>query len=249
MKRYLFLCLLTLFIRVDAQNEKTESQKFFNEIKTQRKPKHYRDIQQSRNYYNMNNLSEVWLRILEDGRFRVEIGGQVIENSTGYYRFFDLNRGRKMLSIYENNYLIYRTPIELKRNTRLMLDFDGYALYLYDEIDLNSYNYDVFPDIMDNRYMRELGHKEFEDFFRSYRSKSFDSDKINVFYIKAKNTYFTAQQIGRLVKTLSFDSKKLELAKAAYDYCIDPENYYQVVDVLDYQSSKTELKDYILQKR
>lgn len=248
MKRYIYLLLLLcLSVSIDAQN-RTEPQKFLNEIKIRRKPHIYRDISSSRDYY-INNYSEVWLRILEDGRFRVEVGGQIMENSTGLYRFFDLSRGRSILSIYENNRLIYRTPLELRKNTRLMLDFDGYALYLYDEVDLNSYNYEAFPNVLGDRYMRAMNDREFEEFFGSYSSKSFDSDKLAVFHIRAKNAYFTSEQIAKMIKVLSFDNNQLELAKVAYDYCIDPEKYYQVVDVIKFKSTRSQLEDYILKKR
>jgi len=77
---------------------------------------------------------------------------------------------------------------------------------------------------------------------------SFDKDKMETFYMALKGVYFTTQQIVQMVNVLSFDDNRLELAKAAYDSCVDRENYYKVVDAMTYSSTKEKLREYILKR-
>jgi hypothetical protein len=52
---------------------------------------------------------------------------------------------------------------------------------------------------------------------------------------------FTVEQIMGILQLFAFEDNKLELAKFAYDYCTDRENYYRVSDVFTFSSSKEEL--------
>jgi hypothetical protein len=48
-----------------------------------------------------------------------------------------------------------------------------------------------------------------------------------------------------ILQLFTFEDNKLELAKFAYDYCIDRENYYRVNDVFTFSSSKDELSRFL----
>ena len=62
---------------------------------------------------------------------------------------------------------------------------------------------------------------------------------------RERDTSFKAIQIYELVKTLSFDRGKVQLAKELYSKCVDKQNFYQVFEALSFDSSKRELNDYI----
>ena len=137
MKKYLLLAFLGLCSVVYAQDIRVT--KFRNEVNISRRNTTDRGVFRNRNMYGDGRQAQLWLRVFAEGRFRVEVGGQMMENSTGRYRFFDLNRGIQMLSIYEKgNILVYRTQVELGENTRLLLDFDGYDLYLFGEENIDN---------------------------------------------------------------------------------------------------------------
>ena len=245
MKKYLFLAFFGLCSLVYAQDVKVT--KFRNEINVSKRNPIDRGVFRERGVYGDGRQPQLWLRVFAEGRFRVEVGGQMMENSTGKYRFFDLNRGRQMLSIYENgNILVYRTRVDLRENTRLLLDFDGYDLYLFGEENIDNSGAQVFPNI--GGYKVLMSNEEFGQFYRSYTGKSFDKDKMETFYMALKGVYFTTQQIVQMVNVLSFDDNRLELAKAAYDSCVDRENYYKVVDAMTYSSTKEKLREYILKR-
>ncbi len=55
----------------------------------------------------------------------------------------------------------------------------------------------------------------------------------------------TAAQISRIVQTVDYEDSKLELAKFAWDFCVDKRNYYTVNNAFEYESSISELDAYI----
>ena len=57
--------------------------------------------------------------------------------------------------------------------------------------------------------------------------------------------YFTVTQAKELIKLVSAESTRLELAKSAYGNITDPENFNLIYDVLSSQSSKNELSSYV----
>jgi hypothetical protein len=52
---------------------------------------------------------------------------------------------------------------------------------------------------------------------------------------------FTAQQVKRIVATLSVESSRLEVMKFAFEYTVDPAEYLNILDVLTVQSSRDEV--------
>lgn len=80
----------------------------------------------------------------------------------------------------------------------------------------------------------------------SIKATSFDSSMMEQakMLLRAKLCY-SSQQIASIVSLFSFASSQVEVAKFAYDFCIDPDNYFRVINVLGFDSSKREVRDYI----
>ncbi len=57
--------------------------------------------------------------------------------------------------------------------------------------------------------------------------------------------YFTTDQAERLIRLVSAESNRLQLAKLAYSHITDPRNFSQLYDMFSYQSSRTELEAYV----
>ena len=60
-----------------------------------------------------------------------------------------------------------------------------------------------------------------------------------------KNAFMTTAQIKQVIKLLTYDSSRLEIAKFLFNRCIDKENYFEIANELQFSSSKTELNDYV----
>lgn len=186
--------------------------------------------------------SEVFVRVLGHGKFRISIGEQTIENRTGLFRFFDLTSGNQVITIHESGFPIFRTTIRLKERTRAILDFFPYEgrLYLLGEYHQDNPSYNMPWDGYYN--MEDF---DFQSFLKYFQEQTFDDSKYDFFSAQSQNTKFTSLQILALIKEMDFDQNKLKLAKEAYENCIDPNNYYKVLDGFTYEHNKRELINFI----
>lgn len=74
----------------------------------------------------------------------------------------------------------------------------------------------------------------------------FDDDKLNNAKAVMKNNLFTANQVYQLCKLFSRDDNRMELARYAYDYCLDKGNYIIVKDAFYFNNAKAEFVQYLL---
>lgn len=241
--------------RQDQRNNNSGNSGFRNNKNSVRRP-------MNPNYqWNINyGSSEVFLRIPEQGYFSVELGDQQISNSSGKYRFFDLPSGRIPISIYDNGFLIYRTTLNVRNNSRLVLDFfTDQGLYLLDSYPIQNdyYGFNNWNDVWNNPYentgnnwsgnypdvMNDNAFREFFDVMK--KNSSFDDNKIAFINQQSRFSMFTSQQINVLVKDLSFDKNKLILAKSLFSKCVDKQRYFVVGEALDFEKSRRELMDFI----
>jgi len=76
----------------------------------------------------------------------------------------------------------------------------------------------------------------------SLRQQGVNSSRSNLAKQQIRvNKCFTAQQIKRIVATLSVESSRLEVMKFAFEYTIDAAEYLNILDVLTVQSSRDEI--------
>ena len=290
MKKIITLCLLTLSTLTFAQEagkkgELLKNEASTTEMKTQRSTDLPRstssnqsgnrsltrsDNRNTKTRYNWNQntgYSEVFLRIPEYGYYTVEIDDQVISSSSGKYRFFDLRSGRMMLSIYQDRYLVYRTSLNVRNNTRMVLDFfSNYGLYLLDSYRVQGqmYGFNEWDDVWNNPYnsgnynnqsgynqsKEVMDNRSFDNFVQTLkRTESFDKDKLAFIEQQVKSALFTSQQISTLLNTFSFDDTRLQAGKLLYDYCIDTKNFYIVYESFDFDKNKKELMNYVSKRR
>jgi hypothetical protein len=73
----------------------------------------------------------------------------------------------------------------------------------------------------------------------------FESDKKLIAEQAISSHRVKAIQVYRILTMFSFESTKLKIAKFAYGYCIDKNNYYLVNDAFSFSSSIRELNNYI----
>lgn len=87
---------------------------------------------------------------------------------------------------------------------------------------------------------------DFTDVCASIRKQSFNSTRVAIArqIIQAKGC-FTSHQVLDIVKLFDFEDSRLEIAKYAYAYTSDKENYYVLNDGFSFESSKTELSKFI----
>lgn len=87
---------------------------------------------------------------------------------------------------------------------------------------------------------------DFASIKESISKESFNNTRLTITkQILASKKCFSAVQIKEIVSLFDFEASKLEIAKYAYDYCIDKDNYYVINDAFSFSSSKTDLNEYI----
>ena len=85
----------------------------------------------------------------------------------------------------------------------------------------------------------------FEDALKTVKNEGFDETRLDIAKQIASTNCLTTSQISNMCQTFGFEASKLEFAKYAYDHCTDPNNYFKVVNIFSFSSSKTELNNYI----
>ena len=85
----------------------------------------------------------------------------------------------------------------------------------------------------------------FASALRSIELQTFDSDQIRVAKQIIRSNGASSVQMAEIMKLLSFESSRLEIAKFGFQFVADPENYYLVNDVFWFSSSIRELDRYI----
>ena len=98
---------------------------------------------------------------------------------------------------------------------------------------INSHGQHVVPAGISSRSFQNLKH--------TIVRTSFDDEKLIVAQQAIASHRVSSQQVLELMKLFSFDSKKLELAKFAYAYTLDKQNYYIVNSGFTFSSSVRKL--------
>ena len=97
----------------------------------------------------------------------------------------------------------------------------------------------------DNDFCNPPSNADFQNMIQTIENTSFESDKENVAKQIIASNCLTSNQVKQILQLFSFEDTKLDLAKYAYNYVYDPQNYYVVYDVFSFSSSKTKLSKYI----
>ena len=88
--------------------------------------------------------------------------------------------------------------------------------------------------------------ERYENMLHSVKKQAFDKTKLRIAkQIIKHNACMTVDQLVGILQLFDFEKNKLDLAKFAYNYIYDIENYYKVNDVFDFDSSIEELDTYI----
>ena len=85
----------------------------------------------------------------------------------------------------------------------------------------------------------------FANALRSIELQSFDSDQIRVAKLIIKRNGASSNQIVEIMRLVSFESSRLEIAKFGFQFVGDPENYFILNDLFWFSSSVRELDRYI----
>jgi hypothetical protein len=86
---------------------------------------------------------------------------------------------------------------------------------------------------------------EFERFYNTLASRPFDDDKLSLAKQVLGQSTIYAEDLRSVMKLFSFDNRKTDLAKFAYNNVCDRRNFYLVYEAFTFESSARELERYI----
>lgn len=90
-----------------------------------------------------------------------------------------------------------------------------------------------------------MDNQMFANALYSIQSKDFSDTQLILAKQIVSSNCLTAMQTKEIARIFDFEDTKLKFAKFAYSYCYDPENYWQINDIFDFESTIEELNAYI----
>ena len=198
-------------------------------------------IVDNRTYTLKDNNDGVIIEDLLPGNHRVRI--YKIKNGYNGNKF---GTGQMQLQYNENVFIKqgYHTDIVINRFGRVLLDEEKLRNGNYEEEDFPGYNWGN-----EENGRMVISVSDFQQLKTSVGSGNFESTKLTVAKQAISQHFFTALQIKEILELFSFEDSKLQLAKYAYEYCIDTQRYFVVADAFTFSSSKEDLLVFLGKKQ
>ena len=86
---------------------------------------------------------------------------------------------------------------------------------------------------------------DFSDLKSTINNRNFESYNTSIVKTAIDNNFLTSDQVLELMRYFTFEDSKLDIAKYSYKKVCDTKNFFKVYDAFDFESSVTELKNYI----
>jgi hypothetical protein len=88
----------------------------------------------------------------------------------------------------------------------------------------------------------------FNNALATVKKQGFDETRLKTAKQIASANCLDVNQIMQLATIFGFEESKLDFAKFAFDYCVEPKNYFNLNNIFAFSSSVDELTDYIQNK-
>lgn len=85
----------------------------------------------------------------------------------------------------------------------------------------------------------------FSSALSTVKNLGFDDTRLKTAKQIVASNCMNVNQISQIASAFGFEETKLEFAKFAYDYCVEPKNYFKLNNIFGFSSSVEELTDYI----
>ena len=137
----------------------------------------------------------------------------------------NVNNGFGQINININNQVNTQQTTDVSNGQQEVVYVDGYNGEIGCEVPVNS--------------------SRFASMLATIKKQDFASSKKRVAKQIISSNCILTDNLVQILNLFDFESSKLEIAKFAFDYTYDIENYYKVNNVFDFESSKEKLDKYI----
>ncbi len=91
-------------------------------------------------------------------------------------------------------------------------------------------------------YMSE---RDFADAYRSLQSITFEGTRLQTAKQITAANQMSVEQIKQICQLFTFETNRLDYAKYAYAFCVEPQSYFKVGDVFSFDSNRYELSQFL----
>lgn len=91
--------------------------------------------------------------------------------------------------------------------------------------------------------------RDFNAAVSTIKAQSFEETKLKTAKQVISANCLNVDQVMQIANTFNFEDNKLEFVKYAYDYCIEPRNYFKLNGIFSFSSNAEELSDYVQSKQ
>lgn len=171
-----------------------------------------------------------------------------MENIKPGQHYIEIFKYRKNKGRFSQPVFISNRWINIPANAKVIAFVDDYQQIRIREI-INNFYY-TNPEINMTSHesiCQYMSGNDFRDLIRTLQNVSFESSRLNIAKQAISQNKMLSGQVKELMQFMWFESSKLELAKYAFNFTIDKENYYRVNNAFQFDSSIGELNEFIKQ--
>lgn len=171
----------------------------------------------------VNTEPELQNNVIFDGKIKIPSGSDLYAVIDEYNTF----------TIYKKKKYAFNRLVPLGESVKKCGD-DGKD---YKEKDQNT--------ISDECRYKVMKNDDFKELKSTINNRNFESYNSTIIKGAIDNNFFTAEQVVELLNYFTFEDTKLDIAKYSYKKVCDTKNFFKVYAAFDFESSVTELKNYI----
>ncbi len=90
-----------------------------------------------------------------------------------------------------------------------------------------------------------MSEKKFGDAIKAINAQAFSEGKLDVASLSTRNKCLTISQVRQIAKALTWDETKMTFLKSAYDQCSDQDEYYSLLDLFTFATSKDDFTEWL----
>jgi len=107
----------------------------------------------------------------------------------------------------------------------------------------HNHHDDDAPRGCKNQYA--MNGRDFDSAIATIKKQSFEETKLKTAKQIVTANCLNVNQISQICQSFSFEDSKLDFAKFAYQFCVEPKNYFKLNSIFSFSSSVDDLTDYV----
>lgn len=198
-----------------------------------------------------SNLS---VSTMESGIFLYELNGVNYSPQNRNVYFQGINQGIGRLIIYrfrpthygQGQWVpVFNGNVQIPPSSNVFVKWDAWNGLMVSVTSLYP-NYPYNPNITNNPNITVgMNPPSFQGLTQRIQRSSFDNNKVVLAKTAIRSNGISVSQLQQLLREFSFDSNRLDVAKYAYSFCVDKNNYFMLNNSFDFESNANDLMKFI----